>query len=120
MVEGPLFGKRVLIVEDRYLLADDMRLLLQRAGAIIFGPVATAHEARDILADEQVDGVLLDIDLHGTLGFALADNLEARGISYIFVSGFDHTALPQRHREAPYLAKPVRARRLIRLLEETI
>ena len=40
-----LAGRRILIVEDEFLLAMELELLLQRRGCLVLGPVSSVGQA---------------------------------------------------------------------------
>ena len=118
MAMGMLSGSRILVVEDEYYLADDARATLSKAGAEVIGPVPTADEASALIeADGGIDGVLLDVNLRGEMAFDVADALQARGVPFAFVTGYDRVALPDRFAATPALAKPVRPEQLVNLFE---
>ena len=111
-----LNGSCVLVVEDEYYLADEARSALSDVGAKVLGPVATIAEARALVdAAPAIDAVLLDVNLRDGIAFELADSLQARSIPFAFVTGYDRSALPERFKTAPCLAKPVPPERLINL-----
>ena len=101
-----LAGVRVLVVEDEYFLADDMAQALQRAGAEIAGPVGNLAEAMAWLASEHADAVVLDLNLAGRSGIEIADALKERGVPFVFATGYDAAAIPERHRDVPLWEKP--------------
>ncbi len=118
MVSGTLSGSRILVVEDEYYLADDARSVLSGVGAEIVGPVPTADEAAAFIeADSAIDGVLLDVNLRGEMAFDVADALQARGVPFIFVTGYDRAALPERFASVPSLGKPVDPDQLVKCFE---
>lgn len=106
---GALTGKRILVAEDRYLLADDMCRVIAACAGEPVGPVATLPEALELVRTERLDAALLDVDLRGEQVFALADMLEARGVPFLFITGFERSALPKAHRHARYIPKPLSA-----------
>lgn len=113
---GPLAGSRLLVVEDEYYLADDTRSVLSNVGVHVVGPMATLEEAEAFLrAGAAVDGVLLDLNLRGTLAFGMADALQSRGIPFAFMTGYDCAALPDRFAQVPKLQKPASSDELIRV-----
>lgn len=117
MVSERLAGCNILIVEDEYYLADDARTVLLDKGADVLGPVATVEDAkRRIDAEPTIDAVLLDINLRGELAFDVADALKRRGIPFLFVTGYDRAAIPDRFGDAPTLRKPIDPRDLVRLI----
>ncbi len=50
--------RRALIVEDEYVLADDMAQALQNVGAQVIGPTRSSDEALALLGDEPVDAAV--------------------------------------------------------------
>ena len=112
-----LTGRRVLVVEDEYLLARFLRELLEIWGATIFGPAATIEEALALLAQaDRVDFAMLDVNLRGATAFAVADALRARGIPFIFTTGYTPSTIPERYRDAAVLRKPFSNAELARAL----
>lgn len=106
MVDG-LKGRRVLIVEDEYLLAEDLRLTLERFGAEVVGPVPSVGEAMATVADHpELDGAVLDMNLRGTMVFPVADLLVARGVPFFFTTGYSLSALPDRFASVQRFDKP--------------
>lgn len=112
-----LAGRRILVVEDDFFIADDFAALLEAAGARVVGPVATLAEALSLMKTaEQIDGALLDINLQGEMAYALADALRARGVPVVFVTGYSRSAVPERYADIPLLEKPVDPRQVARAM----
>ena len=112
-----LTGRRVLIVEDEWLVASETGRLLAAAGAEVLGPTGTVDDAFQLLRSAgPVDAVLLDIDLRDEKAYGIADRLLADGATFIFLSGYPRAMLPRRFREAPFLDKPFDLRAATRLL----
>lgn len=67
---GPLSGRRILIVEDEYFLADDIVRALQALGARTVGPFGELREAADAIdADIAIDAAIVDINLRTEMVF---------------------------------------------------
>jgi CheY-like chemotaxis protein len=99
--------RRILVVEDEYFLADDMARALREQGAEVIGPVPTAEKALAVVAlDEKLDAAVLDINLRGAAAFAVADALKARGIPFVFATGYASAHVPTEHRDVPRWEKP--------------
>lgn len=104
---GPaLGGRRILIVEDIYLVADDLSRIVRRHGGQVVGPVPDVIRARTMAVDERLDLAILDIDLRGEDVFGVAEILERRGIPFVFVTGYGRTHLPCAFRATPFVSKP--------------
>lgn len=110
--ETPLAGRRVLIVEDRYVLANDIAKAVDRLGGEVVGPSATVAAAEVLLASSRVDIGLLDVNLGGELVFPIAEALAERDVPFIFLTGYDAAGLPGPWRDRPRLEKPIDARTL--------
>ena len=76
-----LQGRRVLVVEDEYMIAREMVEMLLQAGAQALGPVPSAAPALELVAAEQghVDAALLDVNLRDGQVWPLVDARRARG-----------------------------------------
>ena len=67
-----LTGRRILIVEDRYLIAAELADQIRSMGAEVAGPVSSVAEAAAILARQPIDAALLDVNLDDEMVFPLA------------------------------------------------
>lgn len=108
MAEPSLDGCRVLVIEDEYLLADELCSELQNAGAIVMGPVGHLDAAIALITSEaDIDGAVLDLNLGGDSVFPAADLLMARGIPIVFTTGYDASSIPDRYAHVSRCEKPV-------------
>jgi DNA-binding response OmpR family regulator len=101
-----LAGRRILIVEDEYYLADDLVRALRDEGAEVAGPVGTLAEAERLVAEGRIDCAILDINLRGEMAFPVADRLGEAGIPFLIASGYSRDHLPERFGAVPHLHKP--------------
>ncbi|AKD56249.1 sigma 54-interacting transcriptional regulator [Spirosoma radiotolerans] len=77
----------ILIVEDEFLIANDLRRILEKAGYWVIGMAGSVAEARDIVVEQPPDIVLLDIFLDSEqTGIDLAHWLGAQNIPFVFLS----------------------------------
>lgn len=114
-----MLGKRILVVEDEYLLAADLSDALENAGFEVLGPVPDVSGGLALVEqEERIDGALLDINLAGTLVYPLADTLTARAVPFAFASGFDQSVLPERFAGVARLEKPVSTRQALATLAQ--
>jgi len=102
-----LSGRRILVVEDEYFVADDLVQALTRLGAEVLGPVATREEAFELLSTgERIDLAVLDINLQDESVFPVADTLVEQGVPFLFATGYDQTAIPAQYQQVPRWEKP--------------
>ena len=97
----------ILVVEDEALIAMDIQSLLENAGYTVMGPARTTQSALSLMDGGVPDLALLDINLgNGVTAIPLADELSARGVRFIFLTGHSAHRLPDRHRERVIVNKP--------------
>lgn len=112
---GPLAGCRILVVEDEFLIADELARALAHEGAEVLGPAPTLAQAMAAAADP-IHAAVLDINLGGSLAWPVVDLLLARSVAVTLVSGYDAASVPARYAHLPRWAKPVAMRELARAL----
>jgi DNA-binding response OmpR family regulator len=117
---GFLNGKAILLVEDEFLLAMQLEELLQSHGGIVRGPCRSLDEAMKAAAQEHFDVAILDINLSGTMVYPLADDLLARRIPFLFLTGYSLANLPERFRGVTALGKPCNPDLLIAALRDQL
>lgn len=80
-------GLNVLIVEDQFIEANDLQLILESAGHFVCGVAKSVAAALELLKTNKPDIVLLDIFLKGPqTGIDLAPSLTTENIPFIFIS----------------------------------
>ncbi len=102
-----LIGKRVLIVEDEFLVALGLQDNLMSLGCVVVGPAGSLADAMNLAETETVDAAILDVNLRGELVFPVADVLADRGVPMIFCSG--HMGIgrfPERFSDCTRVPKP--------------
>jgi len=113
--------EQILIVEDQFVEADYLRLLLEQAGYTITGIARSVVQAKEMIADKKPDFVLLDILLKGKqTGIDLAKQLATDNIPFVYLSAnSDETILNAAKETQPYgfLVKPFREKDLLVALE---
>ncbi|MFA6246948.1 MAG: sigma 54-interacting transcriptional regulator [Mucilaginibacter sp.] len=78
---------KILIVEDEFIVANDLAMILENAGYQVCETADSVEEARMIVAKEKPNMVLLDIHLKGKLtGIDLAAELSAEDIPFVYLS----------------------------------
>ena len=63
--QKPGHGRRILVVEDDFLVASEMEVALQGAGFTVTGVAASADEAIALAQSAAPDLAIIDIRLHG-------------------------------------------------------
>ena len=121
MSDTTLRGCRVLVVEDEYMIADEFCIELEEAGAVVIGPTGTVEETfRVIDTTPKLDGAVLDVNLGGTMSFAVADRLVTDGVPFIFTTGYDASVIPDHFAHVPRCEKPVSIAKVVRAIGRAV
>ncbi|HET8700584.1 MAG TPA: response regulator [Nitrococcus sp.] len=112
--------RSVLIVEDEFLIAMDLKRMLERYGWQVIGPVATGQAALRLLEDELPSVALLDVNLGIELVTPVAEVLKARNVPFAIASAYES---PEEFggevlAGIPNVGKPTAERRLLSALAQ--
>jgi len=100
-------GRRVLLVEDEALVAMMIEEFLVEGGHCVIGPISRASEAVDAAKQGEFDAAVLDVNLGDGMAYPVAEILAARGIPFIFVTGYEIETIDERFAGVPILQKPI-------------
>jgi CheY-like chemotaxis protein len=116
--EEGLRGRKVLVIEDEYIVAQILTEMLEDAGAEVVGPVGWLEEALAFVKDKtkHIDCAILDLNLHGGKSYPIADALIERDVSFVFTTGYDGDLIQGAYQNVPRCQKPFRAQELFTLL----
>jgi CheY-like chemotaxis protein len=113
----PLAGRSVLVLEDDFLIADEVCALIGTLGGEVLGPASSSAAALRLLGQRSPDVALLDVNLHGERAYDVAEALAGAGVPFAFTTGYDLELIDARFAYAPHLEKPFTAKALVRVLE---
>jgi DNA-binding NtrC family response regulator len=115
---APQAGCRVLIVEDEWLLANDLEKALKSFGAEAIALVGDLDDARAQLAGGRFDVGIIDINLRGQNAFGIADELHRQEIPFVFATGYSAEVIPTRFANVTRWEKPFDPHTLVRSVLE--
>ncbi|MDP3265062.1 MAG: response regulator [Tabrizicola sp.] len=108
-----LANRRVLVVEDEFLISAMLCDMLIAASAEVVGPAANVSAALKLIEDNPVDGAILDMNLNGQWIDPVAEALARRAIPFVFTTGYGTNVRSQkfgaRTIEKPYTLECVEA-----------
>ena len=99
-------GRRVLLVEDEMLVVWLLEDMLADLGCTVVGPASNINQALAMIDAEAIDVAVLDVNLNGQMSYPVADALAARGVPFVFSTGYDKDTLLDGYRSFPVLQKP--------------
>lgn len=113
--------EKLLIVEDEFIVGNDLRMMLTKGGHEVVGMAASVEQARKLIDTKKPDWVLLDIVLKTpTSGIELGRELHAQKIPFLYISAnTNEQTLEAAKATQPYgfLVKPFRQQDLFVMLD---
>jgi CheY-like chemotaxis protein len=103
-----LAGKRILVVEDEYMIAVLLEDLLADLECVVAGVAARPKEALELINSTPLDAAVLDVNLDGVDSFGIAAALADRRIPFIFATGYGGSRLTPEFANCPVIQKPYR------------
>jgi CheY-like chemotaxis protein len=99
-------GKRVLVVEDELMIRMLLEGMLEDLGHTVVGQAGSIEEAVQLAKNVEFDIALLDVNLNGKPITPVVEVLVARGLPFVFASGYGQSGVPEAYRANPALQKP--------------
>lgn len=117
-----LDGLRVLVVEDETLVAMLLEDMLADHGCVVAGVAGRIAQALEMVADDalSIGAAILDVNLAGQPSFPIAEALAAKGVPFVFATGYGAGGLPEEWRTRPTLQKPFGHDEVGRMLKAAI
>ncbi len=108
-----LRGLRILVVEDEALVLMEIEDMLHEFGCEVVGPASSVAAALAAIGENGIDGALLDMNLQGEHILPVAEELLARGVPFVFVTGYaNNSGNAPALDDAPRLTKPFSLQKL--------
>ena len=116
---GGVNSGRIMIVEDDFIIADEIAMIVTDAGYSVIGPIASVQEAEIRLATEAPDFAVVDANLRDASSAALAQALRAKGIPFCLCTGYRSDDLRE-FGKVLVLQKPVDPHALVATIEAAL
>jgi two-component SAPR family response regulator len=117
-MSDPLPPLRVLVLEDEWMIAEEISYGLSEAGMTVVGPVPDVVTALAVLEEQKVDLAILNVRLKDGDSVPVAKKLEEKSIPFIFVSGNEVMPEPFSHHER--LPKPLDPEHLVKVIRKAV
>jgi CheY-like chemotaxis protein len=104
-----LQGRRVLIVEDELMIRMLLEDMLGDFGCVVAAEAGTIDAALALVRDVAFDVAVLDVNVEGSVITPVAAELAARGVPFVFATGYGARGLPEGFTDRPVVQKPFEA-----------
>ena len=111
-----LHDHRVLVVEDEMMVLISIEAMLAELGCRSVTAAANVKDALALIRSQAFDVAMLDINLCGTRSYPVADALVARGVPFLFSTGYSEEGANADYADHPMLNKPYPFRKLSAVL----
>ncbi len=110
-------GKRVLVVEDELMIRMLLQDMLTDLGHTLAGEAGGIEEALMLAKQSEFDVAILDVNLNGQPISPVVEVLVARGLPFVFATGYGQRGVPEPYRMTPTLQKPFQVNALAEAIE---
>lgn len=118
--QPPTPAMRILVVEDELMIRMLLEDMLGELGYTVAAEAARIEEALDAAKNADFDIAILDVNLNGQPISPVADALVARGMPFVFATGYGERGLPEPYRDRPTLKKPFQMDGLKQMLQTAL
>jgi CheY-like chemotaxis protein len=113
-------AKRVLVVEDELMIRMLLEDMLAELGYTVAAEAGRIEEALQAAKTADFDLAILDVNLDGEPVLPVADALVARGMPFVFATGYGERGVPDPYRDRPMLKKPFQMEGLKQMLQSAL
>jgi CheY-like chemotaxis protein len=110
-------GRRILVVEDEPMIRMLLDGMLSDLGYTMAAEAGAIDEAMALAQQAEFDAAILDVNLNDQPITPVVEILVARGLPFVFATGYDLRGVPAAYRDRPTLQKPFQVEALARALE---
>jgi DNA-binding response OmpR family regulator len=97
---------RILVVEDEWLIGEELKDQLEELGHEVMGPALNCAAALELVFRSRPDLAVVDTHLGSETCEAVLDELAAQAVPVLICSGHSEHDLPDFARGFPLLSKP--------------
>ncbi len=112
---------RILIIEDEFIIADEIAAIVGEAGYAVVGPVGSIPQAEAMLADKApADFAVVDANLRGGSSAGIANRLRELDVPFCICTGYRFNDLKATFGDVALLQKPVDGRTLLAVIKAAL
>jgi CheY-like chemotaxis protein len=97
---------KVLIIEDESIVAMMVEDFIVDLGHEVVGTAGRLEHAQKLAGELPIDFAIVDVNLNGQHTYPVAETLKARGVPFVFATGYGVSGLKEEWRQNAVLQKP--------------
>lgn len=106
-MSSPKEPGKILVVEDEWLIALDIAMLVEEFGHVVIGPVRNVQDALALIEADGIDAAILDISLGPEKSYPVARTLDEKGVPVVFLTAYSRSDIPGEYGKFDLLQKPL-------------
>ena len=110
-------GNRFLLVEDEPIIGFALEDMMQERGAET-AFASDSESALRLISEQEFDGAILDVNLHGVHSYEVARALMQREVNIVFATGYGDKAHPEEFAKVPTIPKPYSIESIVQAFDE--
>jgi len=113
-------GHSIFLVEDEVMIRLMVAEMLVELGYKVAAETGDLNEALRLAQSTDFDLAILDVNVNGRVISPVADLICAKGLPFIFATGYGSSGVPAAYRDRPALEKPFQVEALSRTIESAL
>src|ERR1700704_3164311 len=113
-------GCSVFLVEDEVMIRMMVADMLEELGYSVAAEAGEISEALRLVQSTDFDLAILDVNVNGKVITPVAELIKAKGLPFIFATGYGSSGLPVEYRDRPALQKPFQIETLRRMIDTAL
>lgn len=109
---------KVFVLEDEFIIADEIESILVEGGHDVLGPIATIDEAVAELDRITPDFAIIDANIRGSSSAPVIDRLRQKGVPFCVCTGYRKDEISALFGPVPTLQKPIVPGALTALIDQ--
>jgi CheY-like chemotaxis protein len=106
-----------LIIEDESIVAMMIEDLIVDMGHEVVGTAGRLEQAQKLADELDLDFAIVDVNLNGQHTYPVAETLKARGVPFVFATGYGVQGLKDEWKQSAVLQKPFQPDELTRAID---
>ncbi len=100
-------AQNILVVEDEWLIALDIRMMIEDEGHNVVGPAKSVDKALILIDGNLIDAAFLDVTLGIENSFPIGRLLNTKGVPLTFLTAYGKADIPEEFHKCDLLSKPI-------------